>query len=758
MNRYYAVLFEPVKRHGGLVQDVVGDSMLAVWATTEPDLSLRSRACLAALDIASAVDRFNAASGRLALPTRIGLHSGQLLLGSVGAMDHYEYRAVGDIVNTATRLEGLNKHLGTRLLVSADVLQGLEGLMSRELGAFLLAGKSRPIVVHELIARAADATAGGQGAVCYLCRGSRRLPAWSLARGHAALGRSAPRARRRGWAKPLLPPMVRDARRRAAARRLGRRRAHGPEVAGEPRDRPRPHPRPRPRRRSSSPPLPSPAAAADCQDWVARTVSIQGRVEARRAGEPQWLPVQTGAAHCLGDAVRLGPLSRAAIAPARRRRGAPRPEHHDHVHAAAGTRRYLGRPPDRSGPFLQPDAAPPPRHDAVRQRVGRGNRVPGRGGPDRGAHLRVGGAGPRRERAGLARSRGRAVGGGARRAGADAPADRGEARRRRGLGSLLSAGPRPSSGGLPGPARRDLAAAGPPLHRGSRPRRPRRRAGQRRGHPGHRHRAPGVRTPGRRCSSPWDEWTRRVPTSTGRSHSRRSSATRSRSGPSWPWPGTTGRPRARWPSRRSRPTRDRPPPTWRSPTPSRRPSTSTARSRASSRRCSSGPGNALAHARLAELWLVARRPRPRARGRRPRPRASIRETPEPRRVLGFTALTQIRRREAAEAFERAIAARSGGALASARLGSDARSAAATSRGAGTSSRSRSAWTLATPSCAAISARPTTRSGSRSWPPTSSSSPRSWTRTTRLPGSTTPSGSRASTGPSRRSSRSSAPSS
>ena len=106
MNRYYGVLFEPVKRHGGLVQDVVGDSMLAIWATTEPDASLRSRACLAALDIASAVDRFNATSGRFALPTRIGLHSGRLLLGSVGAIDHYEYRAVGDIVNTATRLEG----------------------------------------------------------------------------------------------------------------------------------------------------------------------------------------------------------------------------------------------------------------------------------------------------------------------------------------------------------------------------------------------------------------------------------------------------------------------------------------------------------------------------------------------------------------------------------------------------------------------------------------------------------------------------
>ncbi|HWC01385.1 MAG TPA: tetratricopeptide repeat protein [Methylomirabilota bacterium] len=57
----------------------------------------------------------------------------------------------------------------------------------------------------------------------------------------------------------------------------------------------------------------APAAAAECQDWVARTVSTQGRVETRRAGEPQWLPVRLGTAHCLGDAVRLGPLSRAAL-------------------------------------------------------------------------------------------------------------------------------------------------------------------------------------------------------------------------------------------------------------------------------------------------------------------------------------------------------------------------------------------------------------------------------------------------------------
>jgi adenylate cyclase len=157
MNRYYAAIFEPVRRHGGIVQDVVGDSMLAIWATTLPDAAVRERACGAALDIAVAARRFNEESG-VALPTRIGLHSGQLLLGNVGAIDHFEYRAVGDIVNGASRLEGLNKHLGTSILATEEVLEGLDGLLTRCLGSFRVAGKSNALVVHELLARQTDAT------------------------------------------------------------------------------------------------------------------------------------------------------------------------------------------------------------------------------------------------------------------------------------------------------------------------------------------------------------------------------------------------------------------------------------------------------------------------------------------------------------------------------------------------------------------------------------------------------------------------
>lgn len=152
MNRYYEILFGPIRRSGGIISDVIGDATLAIWTSTQSDPVQRRRACQAALEILSNVEQLNRQQPAYALPTRQGLHFGELIMGHVGAMDHYEYRAVGDIVNTASRIESLNKQLGTRILVSKEVLQGVDGLTTRELGDFLLSGKSKPLSLYELVA------------------------------------------------------------------------------------------------------------------------------------------------------------------------------------------------------------------------------------------------------------------------------------------------------------------------------------------------------------------------------------------------------------------------------------------------------------------------------------------------------------------------------------------------------------------------------------------------------------------------------
>jgi adenylate cyclase len=73
-----------------------------------------------------------------------------LLIGSIGASSHYEYQAVGDMVNTASRIEGLSKYLGTWILASEATVEGLQEFLTRPLGSFLFVGKSAAVAVVEL--------------------------------------------------------------------------------------------------------------------------------------------------------------------------------------------------------------------------------------------------------------------------------------------------------------------------------------------------------------------------------------------------------------------------------------------------------------------------------------------------------------------------------------------------------------------------------------------------------------------------------
>jgi adenylate cyclase len=158
LNAYYRELFEAVQRNGGRVADVIGDAMLAIWAGSASESSMRTLACQAALDIVEAASGPGRDGKRPGIPTRIGIHCGNILLGNIGAGERFEFRAVGDVVNTAARIEGLGKHLGARLLVSQDVVEGVDAFLSRPLGSFLLAGKHNPVRVAELRGLRADAS------------------------------------------------------------------------------------------------------------------------------------------------------------------------------------------------------------------------------------------------------------------------------------------------------------------------------------------------------------------------------------------------------------------------------------------------------------------------------------------------------------------------------------------------------------------------------------------------------------------------
>ena len=184
LGRYFEALFQPVRKHDGLIVDLKGDSILAIWKGPADDPALRKKACLAALEMSESVVRFNQSVAPYSLPTRIGLHAGELTIGAVGAVDHYEYRPTGDVVNTASRVEGFNKYVGTQIAVSDEVIRGLDGLLTRELGAFRLKGKGKPLGLHELMSRSEQAEQMQREACAIFAEGltAYRNRAWDQAR------------------------------------------------------------------------------------------------------------------------------------------------------------------------------------------------------------------------------------------------------------------------------------------------------------------------------------------------------------------------------------------------------------------------------------------------------------------------------------------------------------------------------------------------------------------------------------------------
>ena len=146
LNAYFETVFPIVRRHGGHVVDHAGDAMVCIWLCGKDPRD----ACRAAVGAARALhERLNAPrDGGYdpdAYPTRLGVHFGAVALGEVGDAEHAEQRIVGDIVNTASRIQSANKPLGTRVLASDAIARHLPASEMRPLGDFLLTGKSQTV-------------------------------------------------------------------------------------------------------------------------------------------------------------------------------------------------------------------------------------------------------------------------------------------------------------------------------------------------------------------------------------------------------------------------------------------------------------------------------------------------------------------------------------------------------------------------------------------------------------------------------------
>jgi adenylate cyclase len=149
----------------GIVDKFIGDAIMAIWNAPRRDPNHAANACralLACVRANEALDQEAAAAGAAPLPTRFGLHTGEAVIGNIGSTDRMQYTALGANVNLASRLESLNKHYGTRNLVSAETrVRAGDGFLFRSVAVVMPAGTTRPIEVFELMGAAEDANAAG---------------------------------------------------------------------------------------------------------------------------------------------------------------------------------------------------------------------------------------------------------------------------------------------------------------------------------------------------------------------------------------------------------------------------------------------------------------------------------------------------------------------------------------------------------------------------------------------------------------------
>jgi adenylate cyclase len=152
LNEYLNGMIEIAFAHEGTLDRIVGDAVAVMFSApvAQPDHAARAVACALAMDqFANAFSLRQQARGIPFGKTRIGVNTGDVMVGNFGGQVMLDYRALGDAINTAARLETLNNHLGTRISVSASTMEQCPHFLGRPAGRLVLKGKKIPTTVFE---------------------------------------------------------------------------------------------------------------------------------------------------------------------------------------------------------------------------------------------------------------------------------------------------------------------------------------------------------------------------------------------------------------------------------------------------------------------------------------------------------------------------------------------------------------------------------------------------------------------------------
>jgi adenylate cyclase len=162
MNQYFSAMTDIIEDCGGFVDKYIGDAIVAVFGAPLDDSDHAANAVRAALACAARLgelDRTAAAFQDHTLRQRIGLNSGEALVGNIGSRRRFNYTVMGDMVNVASRLEGANRFFGTTVIASATtVALAKAAFVWRELDTVRVKGRTGAIRIYEPLAAAGEAT------------------------------------------------------------------------------------------------------------------------------------------------------------------------------------------------------------------------------------------------------------------------------------------------------------------------------------------------------------------------------------------------------------------------------------------------------------------------------------------------------------------------------------------------------------------------------------------------------------------------
>ncbi len=162
LNSYFAVMTERLFAHEACVSKYVGDGIFAFFNAPLDQHDHALLACRAALECQEALAKLRGTLDEdiaKRLHMRIGIGTGDVYVGNCGSELKFDYTVNGDTVNVASRLEGANKYLGTRILINDEAASHVAGeMLTRPLGRIRVVGRNRPVAAYELLCASADAT------------------------------------------------------------------------------------------------------------------------------------------------------------------------------------------------------------------------------------------------------------------------------------------------------------------------------------------------------------------------------------------------------------------------------------------------------------------------------------------------------------------------------------------------------------------------------------------------------------------------